>query len=308
MLSWETFSEIYINDFQIDDNTLIHGKFDSNTIDKQFFWRNWEYNDTTGVIGFLLCDKCDNLNLDSFSYDFSSDNITIEGCDFHFIFDFLKKYKSIVEQYNQRQDPIKLAFLQTQVSKLEKEKFLLIREKQDLINERNKLQNDFNSLSIKKEHLELLNLNQDLIIKRLESKKLAKLLGIRINVINPRITFVQINSAKLRIQNHLSYKLGQAMIENSKSILGYIRMPYVLSYIKDKHKFEQKIYKTKIKEDPCLSLPPLETYFDYEEALKEKECFTYKLGQEFIKASNNWYRGGYIKFLFWDLFKIKSKK
>ncbi|EPM6220120.1 glycosyltransferase, partial [Campylobacter coli] len=37
-----------------------------------------------------------------------------------------------------------------------------------------------------------------------------------------------------RIQNHLSYKLGQAMIINSKSILGYIRMPFVLSYIKDK--------------------------------------------------------------------------
>ncbi|MBR2917696.1 MAG: hypothetical protein IKC25_03030, partial [Campylobacter sp.] len=32
--------------------------------------------------------------------------------------------------------------------------------------------------------------------------------------------------AKSRIHNQLSYKLGQAMIENSKSIWGYIRMPY----------------------------------------------------------------------------------
>ncbi|MCI7766324.1 MAG: hypothetical protein MSH45_07885, partial [Helicobacter sp.] len=39
-------------------------------------------------------------------------------------------------------------------------------------------------------------------------------------------------TAKDRIHNHLSYKLGQAMIENSKSLLGYIRMPFVLSYIK----------------------------------------------------------------------------
>ncbi|EOH9963731.1 hypothetical protein ACXR4C_000554 [Campylobacter jejuni] len=98
--------------------------------------------------------------------------------------------------------------------------------------------------------------------------------------------------AKSRIQNHLSYKLGQALITNSKSILGYIRMPYVLSYIKDKHKFEQKAYEEKIKENPNLALPPLETYPDYKEALKEKECFTYKLGEALMQANKNWYGGG----------------
>ncbi|EIA63472.1 putative sugar transferase, partial [Campylobacter coli 80352] len=30
----------------------------------------------------------------------------------------------------------------------------------------------------------------------------------------------------------------------------------------------------------------------YKEALKEKKCFTYKLGQELIKANKNWYGGG----------------
>ncbi|EFL6826871.1 sugar transferase, partial [Campylobacter coli] len=92
--------------------------------------------------------------------------------------------------------------------------------------------------------------------------------------------------------NQLSYKLGQAMIVNSKSILGYIRMPFVLSYIYDKHKQEQKIYQEKIKKDSSLILPPLESYPDYKEALKEKKCFTYKLGQELIKANKNWYGGG----------------
>ncbi|EHR2169997.1 hypothetical protein KTM33_001681, partial [Campylobacter coli] len=99
-------------------------------------------------------------------------------------------------------------------------------------------------------------------------------------------------------RNQLSYKLGQAMIANSKSLLGYIRMPFVLSYIKDKHNQEQKIYQEKIKKDSSLKLPSLETYPDYKEALKEKECFTYKLGEALIKASNNWYNGGYIKLLF----------
>lgn len=98
--------------------------------------------------------------------------------------------------------------------------------------------------------------------------------------------------AKYRIHNHLAYKLGQAMIINSKSLLGYIRMPFVLSYIKDKHKQEQKIYQEKIKKDPSLKLPPLENYPDYKEVLKEKECLTYKLGEVLIRANNNWYGGG----------------
>ncbi|EAI4099531.1 sugar transferase [Campylobacter jejuni] len=113
------------------------------------------------------------------------------------------------------------------------------------------------------------------------------------------------NSAKSRIHNQLSYKLGQAMIVNSKSILGYIRMPFVLLYIYDKHKQEQKIYQEKIKKDPSLKLPPLETYPDYKEALKEKECFTYKLGQALIQANKTWYGGGYIKLLL-EIRKLKK--
>ncbi|MBX0811586.1 hypothetical protein I7W70_04545, partial [Campylobacter jejuni] len=102
------------------------------------------------------------------------------------------------------------------------------------------------------------------------------------------------------------YKLGQAMIINSKSLLGYIRMPFVLSYIKDKHKQEQKIYQEKIKKDPSLKLPPLESYPDYKEALKEKECLTYKLGEALIKANKTWYKGGYVKMLF-EIGKLKQK-
>ena len=116
----------------------------------------------------------------------------------------------------------------------------------------------------------------------------------------------QCGTAKSRIHNHLSYKLGQAMIENSKSLLGYIRMPFVLSYIKDKHKQEQKIYQEKIKKDPSLKLPPLESYPDYQESLKEKECLTYKLGEAFIKADKTWYKGGYVR-LWFEIGKLKRK-
>ncbi|EPN6349555.1 alpha-2,3-sialyltransferase, partial [Campylobacter coli] len=117
----------------------------------------------------------------------------------------------------------------------------------------------------------------------------------------------QHGTAKQRIQNQLSYKLGQAMITNSKSLLGYIRMPFVLSYTKDKHKQEQKIYQEKIKKDPSLKLPSLESYPDYKEALKFKNHLSYKLGQALIKANKTWYKGGYVKLAF-KIRKLKKVK
>ncbi|EOH9558660.1 hypothetical protein ACME3X_001562, partial [Campylobacter jejuni] len=141
----------------------------------------------------------------------------------------------------------------------------------------------------------LLIQNKDQYIHNLEQN---------IQNLNHQILF---KTAKARIQNHLSYKLGQALIINSKSILGYIRMPYVLSYIKDKHRQEQKAYEEKIKDNPNLALPPLETYPDYNEALKEKECFTYKLGEALIKADKEWYKAGYVKFYFKDVPRLKRE-
>ncbi|MCW1374496.1 glycosyltransferase family 2 protein, partial [Campylobacter jejuni] len=34
--------------------------------------------------------------------------------------------------------------------------------------------------------------------------------------------------AKIRIQNQLSYKLGQALIINSKSVLGFLSLPFII--------------------------------------------------------------------------------
>ncbi|EAL8603114.1 alpha-2,3-sialyltransferase, partial [Campylobacter jejuni] len=83
--------------------------------------------------------------------------------------------------------------------------------------------------------------------------------------------------------------------------------PFIILSIVISHKQEQKAYKFKIKKNPNLALPSLETYPDYNEALKEKECFTYKLGEAFIKASKNWYKCGYIKFYFKDVSELKRK-
>ena len=188
---------------------------------------------------------------------------------------------------------------------------LQLQQAQKTINSLNK---QIDSLPIKKQSLEISNLEQDLINKKLKAQILEKELGYDYNAIQEnkelkkKIKILQlmdkninqqvISTAKSRIHNQLSYKLGQAMIENSKSIWGYIRMPYVLSSIKDMHKKEQIAYNEKIKANPNLKLPPLESYPDYKEALKEKECLTYKLGEAMIKADKSLLKLGYLTIWF----------
>ncbi|EDO9219026.1 sulfotransferase family 2 domain-containing protein [Campylobacter coli] len=108
----------------------------------------------------------------------------------------------------------------------------------------------------------------------------------------------QYGTAKSRIQNQLSYKLGQTMIVNSKSFLGCLLMPVILLGIVISYKQEQKIYKRKIEKDPSLKLPSLEQYPDYQEAIKFKNHLSYKLGKELVKANKIWYKGGYFQFLY----------
>ena len=150
---------------------------------------------------------------------------------------------------------------------------------------------------------EKINLQNNVIDKQ---KKLDSMLQ-NLNSTKNLLDFLKnFGTAKERVHTHLAYKLGLALIENSKSIKGYIRMPYVLSYIKDKHKAEQKAYNEKILKNPSLKLPSLDSYPDYEAALKEKECITYKLGEALIE---NMKRGGALKYLrfYKDVRRIKRE-
>ncbi|MFG5129973.1 hypothetical protein [Campylobacter lari] len=131
--------------------------------------------------------------------------------------------------------------------------------------------------------------------------------SIKLNRLQSKLSFqTKYGTAKTRIQNQLSYKLGQVMMVNSKSFLGYLIMPMALLSIMISHKQEQKIYQEKIKKDPSLKLPPLESYPDYQEALKEKECLTYKLGQALTQANKTWYKGGYVK-LWFEIGELKRE-
>ncbi|OCR12704.1 alpha-2,3-sialyltransferase, partial [Helicobacter pullorum] len=66
-------------------------------------------------------------------------------------------------------------------------------------------------------------------------------------------------------------------------------------------------YQEAIKKNPNLKLPNLESYPDYQESLKEKECLTYKLGEAFMKADKTWYKGGYVK-LWFEVRRLKGER
>ncbi|MFG5101129.1 hypothetical protein O8I36_05430 [Campylobacter lari] len=250
--------------------------------------------DYCDIINFFIAMPQSDYNDEQINFEaLANENIEIsKEYNFNHLIPPVEWYKEIVDEYCSIMDPRKLAPLQTQITNLTNEKQNLISERANLQNQLSQFQNTINSLPIKKQQLEISNLEQDLINKKLQTKQLSKKLGIKMNDFMPKITMISPSSAKARIQNQLSYKLGQAIIVNSKSILGYIRMPFVLSYIKDKHKQEQKAYQEKIKKDPSLILPPLESYPDYQEALKLKNHLSYKLGEALIQANKTWYGGG----------------
>ncbi|EPG0650346.1 hypothetical protein ACSWZY_001706, partial [Campylobacter jejuni] len=115
---------------------------------------------------------------------------------------------------------------------------------------------------IKTNNENILGLNQTLEIKNQELRNQTN----QIHNLNKTLNFQNnYGKAKIRIQNQLSYKLGQALIINSKSVLGFLSLPFIILSIVISHKQEQKAYKFKVKKNPNLALPPLETYPDYNE-------------------------------------------
>lgn len=75
-----------------------------------------------------------------------------------------------------------------------------------------------------------------------------------------------------RIKQQLSYRLGAKMIENSRSLLGILSMPFsIASVVSEYHK--------DIKARGDKKLPPIHTYADAHEAQRVKQHLSYMLGE-----------------------------
>ncbi|EPJ2017800.1 SGNH/GDSL hydrolase family protein [Campylobacter lari] len=95
----------------------------------------------------------------------------------------------------------------------------------------------------------------------------------------------QLYGASLRIKERLSYKLGEAIMKNSKSYLGYFKIPFELRKVKKEHFENQKDQK---------NLPPLKAYADYKHAQIAKTHLPYLLGNALLQASKTPFKLGYL--------------
>jgi hypothetical protein len=88
--------------------------------------------------------------------------------------------------------------------------------------------------------------------------------------------------AAQRIQQQLSYRLGAAMIANSRTQSGWLRMPFAL-------RAEMKAYGADQRAKTGQNLPPIHTYADAHDAERYREHLSYKLGQTMIRhAKTPW--------------------
>ncbi|HEF8564971.1 TPA: hypothetical protein SBF97_001719, partial [Campylobacter jejuni] len=197
------------NDFLIDDNSFV--SFGGSGKLVEFFqnthsWSNDKKEiDHCDLISFFLASPEGNYHTEEIDLEaLANENIEIpKEYNFNHLIPPIELYKEIIDEYCSIMDPRKLAPLQNQI----KEKDNII---STLNQEKTMLQNELNSFPIKKQNLEIKNLEQDLKNKELQSCVLKKELGNKF-VKNININYIDKNSAKSRIQNHLSYKLGQAL-------------------------------------------------------------------------------------------------
>ncbi|MGJ0125659.1 hypothetical protein ACP0SK_09120, partial [Campylobacter coli] len=121
----------------------------------------------------------------------------------------------------------------------DKQMAILINEKSNFQIQISQLQNILNSLSTKKE-LKNSNLKQGLTDKKIQVKQLNGIIECKTVSFSKTVAIGEIGTAKSRIQNQLSYKLGQTMIINSKNISGILFMPlYIISTLLS-HRQEKK--------------------------------------------------------------------
>ena len=77
---------------------------------------------------------------------------------------------------------------------------------------------------------------------KFKDKFLSQNISEPLNVIKEQAPKLSYGSAKSQILNSLEYRLGYSMIENSKSILGILKLPFALIDIVIKYQKEQNIY------------------------------------------------------------------
>lgn len=79
-----------------------------------------------------------------------------------------------------------------------------------------------------------------------------------------------------RVKSHLSYRLGATMIQHSRHLTGWVRLPFALLQTVRQYRREHRARASD-------KLPPLHKYRDAQEAERVKRHLSYRLGQTLIR-------------------------
>lgn len=83
-----------------------------------------------------------------------------------------------------------------------------------------------------------------------------------------------------RVKQELGYRLGSVMIKRSRSLTGWLGMPWAL-------RAETRAYQLQCEDHTVLDLPPIHTYCDAHEAERIKNHLSHRLGQTLIQNSKS---------------------
>ncbi|EED1947151.1 hypothetical protein ACTN5O_001269 [Campylobacter jejuni] len=115
----------------------------------------------------------------------------------------------------------------------------------------------------------------------------------RLQEINDKylIKFLSDYSAQYRVKNHLSYKLGKAILAVKDLKSFYSSILDITQAIRNHNQLGNSTRR----------------YFDEAQALKIQNSLPYRLGKLILMAHKNWYKGGYFK-LFFDIRRLRDGK
>lgn len=254
--------------FVIDNNTLV--TCDSKNVDYTEYYsvaHNWKpnakFHNELNLIGFLLMKpyfkEIEQVKMKQELDYIEKNNINLdEYYNFNHIIPPIYLFKEIIDEYCAKFDDIKHEALQKKLIDLNNKNKILIEKL-----------NNLSKKSIDEKDLDIIE-NQ-------------------FNLDNTSLTLI-----RKKIYSNLSYKLGTVILDNSNSLWGYFRMPFILSYIKDKHIYEQnnKKLNSNIKQ---LNI----SYKDIKNILEEKDYKIYRIGEFLIKSiRKKGYILGYINLLY----------
>ncbi|OOX93755.1 hypothetical protein BOO83_08450 [Campylobacter coli] len=104
--------------------------------------------------------------------------------------------------------------------------------------------------------------------------------------------------AVARVKCHLSYRLGAEFVRNKNKIY---KIPICAYEVINKYQKERMIWQN-------CNYPSLETYSDYQDALRIKNQLSYKIGDLLIQSCKKWYKGTFLTLPWKFYFLVKQHK